>query len=63
MLKKVSGIYIFLMVQISVLSLHKFSVTTTQLCHLMQKEALTVFVCKQSLYALSFYVYVYKDKA
>ena len=29
----------------------------------MQKQALTVFVYKQSLYALSFYVYVYKDKA
>lgn len=59
MLKKVSAPIFFLMVQISVLSLQKFSVTTTQCCHLMQKQALTVFVYKQYLYALS--LYVYKD--
>ena len=51
------------MVQISVLSLHKFSVTTTQRCHFTQKQAPTGFVYKQSFYALSLYVYVYKDNA
>ena len=62
MLKKVSALF-FLMVQISVLSLHKFSVTTTQRCPFTQKQALTVFVYAQSFNALFLYVYVYKDNA